>query len=109
MTSLLRPLTLVLLLPIAARAAEPAAAAAPFHPPLMKDVIGLNVHTVQFKPDLYQPVCRLLRDYHPMDWDTTRDTSKPTQFPFAANRVDWSKLYGDWTRRGYEVDACETG
>jgi hypothetical protein len=97
-----RTLLLALLLRVSAAAAEPA----PFTPPAMKDFIGLNVHTVQFKPELYAPVCRLLRDYHPMDWDTTKDTSKPTQFPFAANRVDWSKLYGGWTRRGYEVNAC---
>jgi serine/threonine-protein kinase ATR len=96
-------LALFVLLPaVVALGADPEA----FRPPLMKDFIGLNVHTVQFKPELYAPVCRLLRDYHPMDWDTTRDTSKPTQFPFAANRVDWSKLYGGWTQKGYEVDAC---
>ncbi|HYE20363.1 MAG TPA: hypothetical protein VEA69_18090 [Tepidisphaeraceae bacterium] len=85
------------------------ALAAPTHAadrPLMRDLMGLNVHTVQFKPDLYKPVCRHLRDYHPLDWDTGKDTSRPTAFPFAANRVDWSKLYGQWTKAGYEVDAC---
>ena len=30
--------------------------------PLLRDFIGLNGHTVQFKPELYQPACRLVRD-----------------------------------------------
>lgn len=74
--------------------------------PLMRDFMGLNVHTVQFKPLLYAPVCRLLRDYHPVDWDVGGDPTRPTVFPMAANGVDWQALYGDWTRAGYEVDAC---
>jgi hypothetical protein len=38
--------------------------------PLMRDFIGINGHTVQFKPALYQPVCRLVRDYHPVNGAT---------------------------------------
>src|SRR4051794_11268686 len=37
--------------------------------PLFRDFMGLNVHSVVFKPDVYKPVCRLLRDYHPVVWD----------------------------------------
>jgi len=74
--------------------------------PTMRDFMGLNVHTVAFKPDLYKPICRLLRDYHPIDWDFGSDSSRPTTFPLAANGVDWSQLYGVWTTSGYEVDAC---
>jgi len=74
--------------------------------PLIRDFMGLNVHTVQFKPALYAPVCRLLRDYHPMEWDVGKDTSHPTTFPMAINRVDWGALYGVWTKAGYDVDAC---
>ena len=74
--------------------------------PAMRDFMGLNVHTVQFKPELYKPICRLLRDYHPMEWDFGNDTSRATTFPLAENRVDWSELYGKWTKAGYEVDAC---
>src|SRR5688572_16362475 len=44
--------------------------------PLMRDFIGINAHTVQFKPELYAPICRLVRDYHPFDWDAEGDTSK---------------------------------
>lgn len=74
--------------------------------PTMREFIGLNVHTVQFKSELYKPICRLLRDYHPVEWDIGADASRPAAFPFAANGVDWSKLYGVWTKAGYEIDAC---
>lgn len=34
--------------------------------PLFRDFVGLCGHTVQFKPELYQLVCRVARDYHPV-------------------------------------------
>lgn len=75
--------------------------------PLMKDFIGLNVHTVQFKPELYKPVCRLVRDYHGMNWDTgVDDTSRDTTFPMANNQVDWLSMYRSWLEAGFEIDAC---
>jgi hypothetical protein len=37
-----------------AGAAEPA--------PLMRDFIGINGHTIAFKPELYRPACGLVRD-----------------------------------------------
>ena len=73
--------------------------------PLMKDFVGLNVHTVQFKPELYAPVARVLRNYHPMKWDFGSDTSAATTFPFAANRVDWGRMYGSWKSAGYRTHA----
>jgi hypothetical protein len=72
--------------------------------PLMRDFMGLNGHTVQFKPDLYAPVAKLVRDYHPLTWDLGKDTSFATVFPFARNRVDWSKVYGSWVQEGLRVD-----
>ena len=42
--------------------------------PLMKDLMGLNVHTVNFKPGLYKPVTNILRNYHPVRWDLEKDT-----------------------------------
>ena len=45
--------------------------------PLMRDFIGLCGHTVQFKPDLYAPVTRMVRDYHPIDWDATTKPNLP--------------------------------
>ena len=81
------------------QAAEP-------HRPLMRDFIGINGHTVQFKPDLYQPVCCLVRDYHPVVWDLDKATSTPPPFPFAKNKVDWSKVYGSWQDHGWTTDAC---
>lgn len=91
---------------LAVLTAPPAAAAPPTvsPKPLFRDFIGLNVHTVQFKPELYQPVARLLRDYHGFNWDMGEDTDFFPQFPFARNRVNWADLYGAWTRAGYEID-----
>jgi serine/threonine-protein kinase ATR len=74
--------------------------------PLLRDFVGLNVHTVQFKPELYAPVCRIVRDYHPLEWDVGNDTSRPTTFPMAANRVDWGSMYGSWVKAGFTIDAC---
>jgi hypothetical protein len=72
--------------------------------PLMRDFLGLCVHTVQFKPELYKPVCRLVRDYHGLDWDLGDSTANPTTFPFARNKVDWGGMYGGWVNAGYEID-----
>ncbi|MEO5714902.1 MAG: cellulase family glycosylhydrolase [Luteolibacter sp.] len=74
--------------------------------PLMRDFIGINGHTVQFKPELYRPVCEKARDYHPVAWDLEKETSAPAPFPFAKNKVDWSKVYGSWKEKGWETDAC---
>lgn len=75
-------------------------------PPLMRDFIGINGHTVQFKPELYRPVCGLVRDYHPVEWDLGTNSTEPPPFPFAKNRVDWSQVYGSWCAKGWRVDAC---
>lgn len=72
----------------------------------MRDFIGINGHTVQFKPELYQPVCRLVRDYHPVEWDLDKNTQELPRFPLAKNGVDWSKVYGSWRMRGWNIDAC---
>lgn len=74
--------------------------------PRMKDFIGINGHTVQFKPGLYQPVCRLVRDYHPVAWDLSGDTSKPAPFPFARNKVNWETVYGSWRNHDWTISAC---
>src|SRR4051812_2327352 len=83
------------------------AADAPAKPrPLMRDFMGLNVHTVQFKPELYAPVVRRVRDYHPIEWDLGKDTARATTFPMAENKVDWGHMYGAWGKAGYDIDAC---
>ncbi len=74
--------------------------------PLFRDFMGVNGHTVSFKPDLYSPVCRLVRDYHPMEWDTGPDSDYKLDFPFARNRVNWDQVYGSWQRAGFTTDAC---
>lgn len=77
----------------------------PNHNPLFRDFMGLNVHSVGFKPAIYTPVCRLLRDYHPIDWDLGDDTSSIPPFPAARNGVDWDHEYGAWKSDGYDIDA----
>lgn len=74
--------------------------------PLMKDFIGINGHTVRFKPELYRPVCGLVRDYHPVSWDLEGDTSRPAPFPLARNKVNWKGVYGSWRERNWTIDAC---
>ncbi len=74
--------------------------------PLFRDFIGINGHTVSFKPELYTPVCRLVRDYHPLDWDTGPDSDYQLDFPFARNRVNWETVYGSWQKHGFRTDAC---
>src|SRR5437016_1803501 len=86
--------------------ASPSATAAPPRP-TMGEFMGLNVHTVQFKPELYAPVCRLVRDYHPVGWDfPNEDPTGATKFPMAANGVAWGTMYGSWNKAGFEIDAC---
>lgn len=71
----------------------------------MKDFIGLNGHTVQFRPALYRPVAELVRDYHPVSWDLAEEPAKLPEFPIAKNRVDWSQVYASWTAKGWTIDA----
>lgn len=72
--------------------------------PVMNNFIGINGHTIQFKPELYRPICRLARDYHPVEWDLGRETAVPAPFPFAKNRVDWNHVYGAWKEQGWSID-----
>jgi len=71
----------------------------------MRDFIGLNVHTVMFKPDLYRPAISLVRDYHPIVWDLGDNPSNPATFPMSRNGVNWLDLYGGWVKKGYRIDA----
>jgi hypothetical protein len=72
--------------------------------PLFKDYMGINGHFT-FKPALYRPICRLVRNYHNMDWDVAKPGDKPT-FPICVNKVDWKHLYSGWVKEGFEVDVC---
>jgi len=74
--------------------------------PLFREFVGLCGHTVQFRPDLYQPVCRIVRDYHPVKWDLGTDTSVMPEWPFAKNRVSWEKVYGSWHEKGLRISVC---
>ncbi|GAA5125721.1 hypothetical protein GCM10023212_28020 [Luteolibacter yonseiensis] len=72
----------------------------------MRDFIGLNGHTVQFKPELYRPVSGVVRDYHPVEWDLGKETAVLPKFPFAKNGVDWQHVYGSWREKKWDIDAC---
>lgn len=74
--------------------------------PLFRDFVGLCGHTVAFKPELYAPVTRWVRDYHPVKWDLADDTSKLPDWPFAKNRVSWEQVYGSWHKAGLHTSAC---
>jgi len=72
--------------------------------PLFRDFMGINGHFT-FRPALYRPLARLVRNYHNMDWDVARPGDRPT-FPLCVNRVDWKALYGSWIQEGFEIDVC---
>lgn len=74
--------------------------------PLFRDFIGINGHTVQFKPELYAPVASLVRDYHPVEWDLGKDSDFVPSFPFARNRVNWDTVYGSWKKHSFRIDVC---
>lgn len=74
--------------------------------PAMKDFIGVCGHTVQFRPELYRAACRLVRDYHPVEWDLGNDPRNYPPFPMARNGVNWDQVYGAWHKSGFDVDAC---
>jgi hypothetical protein len=74
--------------------------------PTMGEFLGVNGHTIQFKPDLYGQVCRKVRDYHSFEWDMGKDTDFIPRFPEARNRVNWDHVYGSWQKAGFETDVC---
>lgn len=73
--------------------------------PRIKEFLGINGHTVQFKPELYRPLCSLVRDYHPVSWDLDKDTAQLPPFPLAKNKVDWNRVYGSWREKGWTINA----
>jgi hypothetical protein len=97
---------LLLIFTVVTLATDARAAEQPVPRPLMADFIGINGHTVLFKPDLYANVCRKVRDYHPFDWDVGRETDFALRFPEARNRVNWEHVYGSWQKAGFETDVC---
>lgn len=70
----------------------------------MRDFIGLNVHFT-FRPELFRPVCQLVRNYHPVAWDLGDDTSLSSRFPVARNGVDWGVTYRRWKNADFGIDA----
>ena len=74
--------------------------------PTIGELMGINGHTIQFKPELYSKVCRKARDYHSFGWDMGKDTDFVPRFPEARNRVNWDLVYGSWQSHTFETDVC---
>ena len=49
--------------------------------PLFREFMGINGHTVQFRPKLYATTCQLVRDYHSFNWDVGDETTSEEQNP----------------------------
>ncbi|MDR2955862.1 MAG: hypothetical protein LBV43_12345 [Prevotella sp.] len=73
--------------------------------PLIKDFIGINGH-FHFQPDLYGQVCRLVRNYHNVNWDVEKPGDDIT-LPVCVNKVNWEEhVYKPWKEKGFETDIC---
>jgi len=73
--------------------------------PLFRDFMGINGHFT-FKPELYRQVCRLVRNYHNLNWDVAKP-GNAVHPPLCVNKVDWKRdVYGKWKAAGFETDIC---
>jgi hypothetical protein len=73
--------------------------------PLFKDFMGINGHFT-FKPELYRQVCRLVRNYHNIEWDVSKPGDSLT-IPETVNHINWKRdVYGPWKQNGFETDIC---
>jgi hypothetical protein len=74
-------------------------------PAAIGDLMGICGH-YHFRGADYAPLARHVRNYHSVNWDL--DVTKPYEdppYPFALNRVNWERLYGEWREGGFEIDA----
>jgi hypothetical protein len=72
--------------------------------PRIDSFIGINGH-YHFKPDVYLPAARLVRNYHDLSWDVAKPGDPPT-FPRCVNGVNWQQVYTPWVNAGFEISAC---
>lgn len=70
----------------------------------MRDFMGINGDFF-FKPELYRPVCNLLRMYHPANWDLGADTSVLPNYPMTNNGINWDDFYSNMKSKGFTNDA----
>ncbi|MEX0744842.1 MAG: hypothetical protein WD118_04500 [Phycisphaeraceae bacterium] len=92
----------------------PASAAEPGDRPLMRDFMGINIHSgsiFQLAPDhvdaptLYRPAASLIRDYHGFSWDVGDDPAAGPNFPHDTwNWINWDDLYTEWTDQGHRLN-----
>lgn len=71
--------------------------------PTLGEFFGINTHTIQFKPDLYKPVAKQVRNYHPVEWDLGVDPAFKPTFPMTRNGVSWEDVYGKWQKSGWKT------
>lgn len=89
----------------APRTPPPVNAIAAENKPLFKDFMGINGHFT-FKPELYGQVCRLVRNYHDIDWDV-KEPGDSLTIPVTSNNINWkTDVYGPWKQKGFETDIC---
>jgi hypothetical protein len=78
--------------------------------PLMRDFVGINSYAQghsphrAFDPELYRPVCRLLREYHKVARDLGDNPAEPAPLPFGKDGTDWAAVYHEWTSKGWNVE-----
>lgn len=82
--------------------------------PLMREFMGINLHTFQVQdPALIAQATRLARDYHPFPWDVQDRPGEAPTFPLSreaihnGRQLNWLDIYGSWRKAGFtSVDAC---
>lgn len=90
-------------------------------PATVSEFLGINTYNIQFKPELFSPVFRHVRDYHAFDLDVGDDTSNPTTFPMARKHItwedqsgkvgdfdgyfNWQEIYQSWIDHGFTTSA----
>jgi hypothetical protein len=74
--------------------------------PPIREFLGICGHTVLFRPELYAPVCSLVRDYHPVDWDLGDQTNRLPDWPLAKNQVNWEAVYRSWQEKSFRTNVC---
>ncbi len=74
--------------------------------PAMRDFMGINGHSIPFRPALYAPAATLVRDYHNFSWDVGDNSNYNTTFPLARNGVNWNTIYQSWANEGYRINTA---
>ena len=72
--------------------------------------MGINGHSFQFIPDLYDDVATHARAYHPVYWDVKYDICEPLQLPLTLEKItkdgqiNWIDTYCYWANYNFTID-----